>query len=366
VHKLLLALAVAASAQSADFPWPQDTPEHQGMSGKALDEWRDRLAAHQTKALLVVRGGKIVYEWYAAGDDANKKQGTASMAKAIAGGMSLMAAIDAGNIRPDDLASRYIPAWRDDPSRNRITIRHLATHTSGIEDAEQGTIPHMKLPGWKGAFWRQEPDPFTPAIHDAPVIFAPGSSNAYSNPGIAALGYAVTAAAKTDIKTLLNRLFDPLGIPASHWSIGYGKAFDIDGMKLWATWGGGAFTPRATARVGELMMHEGEWNGKQLVRREVARQMIRDAGMPAQGRSGQNPAPPSGLCWWLNSDGVWDDVPRDAFAGAGAQQQILLVIPSLDLIVVRNGGALGSGDRFWGYAVDEVIRPAARIAKSIH
>jgi hypothetical protein len=221
----------------------------------------------------------------------------------------------------------------------------------------------MEIPGWKGAFWRREPDPFTIAIRQAPVIFAPGSSYAYSNPGMAALAYAVTAAEKQDLNTLLkSRLFDPLAIPESHWSIGYGQASEVEGMRLYANWGGGAFTPRATARIGQLMLHQGEWDGKWLVRRPVAQQMVANAGMPVQQRTPSNPGPVSGLCWWLNSDGVWTDIPRDAFAGAGAKQQLLLVIPSLDLIVVRNGDMLGSDDRFWADAVDEVFRPIARLA----
>src|SRR5262249_50711435 len=146
-----------------------------------------------TRALLVVRDGKIIYEWYAPGEYLWKRQGTASLAKAIVGGNSLMLAIQLGRIKIDDRAAQYIPAWRGDPRKSAITIRQLATHTSGIEDAEQDDIDHMQLPGWKGAFWKREPDPFSIAIHQAPVIFSPGTSYAYSNPGMAALAYAVTA-----------------------------------------------------------------------------------------------------------------------------------------------------------------------------
>src|SRR3954447_13437849 len=78
-----------AISMAADFPFPQDTPERHGMRREALDQWRGRLAAHNTRALLVIRHDKIVYEWYAPGEDANKNQGTASLAKAIVGGNSL-------------------------------------------------------------------------------------------------------------------------------------------------------------------------------------------------------------------------------------------------------------------------------------
>ena len=154
--------------------------------------------------------------------------------------------------------------------KSRITIRELATHSSGIEDAEQDHIPHMKLPGWKGAFWRQDPDPFTMAIYRAPVIFSPGTRYAYSNPGMAALAWAITAslrnAPQKNLRTLLReRVMEPLGIPASDWSIGYGKTFQVDGLPLVADWGGGSFTARAVARVGQWMLQHDEWNGKQSV-----------------------------------------------------------------------------------------------------
>lgn len=204
----ILAVILAGISASADvFPWPHDTPEHHGISHAALDAWRARLAALGTNALLVARDDKIIYEWYAEGHGPDRKQGTASLAKAIVGGSSLMLALQDRRMGIDDPASKYIPAWRDDPRKSRITIRQLATHTSGIQDAEQDDIDHMQLPGWKGAFWKRTPDPFSIAIQQAPAIFEPGSSFEYSNPGMAALAYAVTASLKgapqTDIRQLL-------------------------------------------------------------------------------------------------------------------------------------------------------------------
>src|SRR3546814_4912464 len=58
------------------------------------------------------------------------------MAKALVGGMSLLLAEQDGRLKVDDLAWKYIPEWKNDPVKSQITIRHLATHTSGIEDSE--------------------------------------------------------------------------------------------------------------------------------------------------------------------------------------------------------------------------------------
>jgi CubicO group peptidase (beta-lactamase class C family) len=274
--------------------------------------------------------------------------------------MSLAVAMSDGRIAPDDPAAKYIPAWRTDSLKSKITIRQLATHTSGISDAEQDAIPHDQLPGWKGDFWKRTPDPFSIAVRQAPVLFEPGSRYQYSNPGMAALSYAITASLKGgDIHTLLRqRILEPLGVPERHWSIGYGRAYEVDGLKLYANWGGASFTARAAARVGQLMMLGGKWNGRELIRRDVVRSVLTDQEMPRPERSATDPAPASGLAWYVNRDGIWPVAPRDIFAGAGAQHQVVVVAPSLDLIVVRNGDALGdTGPGFWGPVYELMVKP---------
>ena len=106
---------------------------------------------------------------------------------------------------------------------------------------------------------------------------------------MAALAYAVTAslrdAPQKDIKALLReRVLSPLGVPDDQWSIGYGRAYPLDGLNLYANWGGGAFTSRASARLGEWMMHLGRWDGKALVKETSVQQMLKYAGMPLPAR----------------------------------------------------------------------------------
>jgi len=359
---LLILLLCADLPATPALDWPRAEPGEVGIDAAKLEALRQTLADSRTTAFLVVRRGKIVLEWYAPGHDALRKQGTASLAKAVVGGVSLMLAMDQGLIRPDDLASRYISSWRDDPRKSRIQIQHLATHTSGIEDAEQDGLAHDRLPGWKGAFWRRDPDPFSIALRDAPALFAPGTEYAYSNPGMAALAYAVTASLKgspqPDIKELLRvRVMEPLGVAEPEWSIGYGRSYELGGLQIYANWGGGAFTPRAVAAVGALMLERGTRQGRLLIARRVVEEGLRPAGLPD---SKEKYAPTSGLGWWLNANGAWPEVPRDAFAGAGAGHQFLLVVPSLDLIVVRNGQALNPEARaraFWEALATRLMQP---------
>jgi CubicO group peptidase (beta-lactamase class C family) len=221
-----------------------------------------------------------------------------------------------------------------------------------------------------GAFWQRDPDPFTVSRDRTPMIFAPGAGYRYSNPGMALLAYCVTAAwprglpgaPQSDLRTLLaDRVYGPIGLRDGDWSIGYRTPYAVDGLTLWANWGGGAFTARAAARIGRLMLRGGDWQGEQLLDPEWVAQALAYAGTPLPPRGGE-PAPASGLCWYVNEDGVWPDVPRDAFGGAGAGQQLLLVVPSLELIVVRFGEHLGPDRRagFWRHAYERVFAPVLR------
>lgn len=332
---LLIAPAPAYQA----FEWQTATPESQGRSSAALDALQQRLAALSTKSLLVIRNDRIIREWYAEGHSASARHYSASMAKALVGGMSLAVALTDGRLSLDDRVARFVPQWKNDARKSQITLRQLGSHTSGIEDAEEGGLPHDKLTGWKGDFWkRRDPphDPFSISRDLAPIAIAPGERFQYSNPGIAMLTYAVTAAfagtATKDVRTLLrDRVMRPIGVTDTDWTIGYRATYVVDGLPHVAGWGGGNFTARAVARVGRLMLRQGNWEGAPLLSKEAVRLVTTDAGTPGHGAIG----------WWSNAEGRYPKLPRDAFWGSGAGHQVVLVVPSLNLIAVRNGGSLG-------------------------
>jgi len=322
------------------WDWATASPESQGMSGQKLAAMKDALVTRKTTGLLVIRNDKIVAEWYAPGFSAITPHGTASMAKAVVGGVSLAAALTDGRIELESKAAKFIPQWQDDPRKSRITIRQLGSHTSGLADAEADGLPHEKLSGWAGDFWKRlDPpqDAFTIARDRTPMCFEPGEKFQYSNPGIAMLVYALSAALKDapekDLRTLLReRVMRPIGVPDAEWSVGYRKTYLVDGLPLVAAWGGGDYTARAAARVGRLMLRQGNWEGKQLLSPEAVRLVTADAGTPGN----------CGIGWWSNNEGVCAKVPKDAFWGSGAGHQVVLVVPSLKLIAVRNGETLAA------------------------
>lgn len=353
---------VNALSEPEVFQWTYATPESQGFSSKKLDALVEDLSERGTKKLMIIRNDQILCSWFANGyEDSVQAHYSASLAKALVSGMSLLVAMEDGLIDPDEPACHYIPQWKNDYVKSMITIRQLAGHTSGMEDAEvTGLHAHMDLPGWKGQFWRKDPDPFSVSRDQALILSKPGQRFSYSNPGIAMLNYAVTSALggseTKDIRTYLNeRVYGPIGIKPSEVSIGYMRTDTLDGLPLVAGWGGGSFTANAAARIGRLMLRKGNWQGSQLIDSSLVEEAIRfeasnNMEFELDKQRGDNPFLETSLGWYSNHNGIWNYLPRDAFAGAGAQNQLLLVIPSLDLIVVR------FGDQLYGNAKGDSAR----------
>ena len=246
-----------------------------------------------------------------------------------------------GKISLDDPAAKFVPQWENDPRKSQIKIRHLGSHTSGIEDAEADMLSHDKLTGWKGDFWRQlDPphDPFSISRDLAPMLFDPGQKLQYSNPGIGMLTYCVTAAIQDseckDIRTLLRRrVMQPIGVSDNEWSCGYNKTYTVNGLPLVCSWGGGSYSARACASIGRLMLRQGDWDGQRLLSTDAVQLVTGSAGLPGA----------CGMGWWTNAAGRYARLPSDAYWGAGAGDQLLVVVPSLNLIMVRNGQTLQPG-----------------------
>jgi len=331
--------------------WETARPEKEGLSSAVLDSLCRVLAANGTHAFLVVRGNHIVFEWYSTKSGPNVPELTTAMAKAATANIALLTAITDGRISLDDSASKYIPGWRNDTLRSRIRIGDLAAHQSGLDDVDFGLAGKGGLPDWKEQYFHHPDQRFAMAIGTVPLIHAPGARSSYSGVGYYALAYALTTSLKPatqhDIKTLLReRIMHPLGIQDDNWRLSYGASYQVDGMTLYAMGSGAAYTARAVARIGELMLDHGRFGSQQLIDSAVITKALQPATAPIPEDSSTYPVTPAaaGGGWWLNIRGAWPDVPRDAFAGMGGQQEALLVVPSLDLVMVRLGAEMVPGD----------------------
>ena len=271
------------------FSWQQGSPAEDGFDSKRLQVWQDELIRHNTKCLLLIRNDRIVLEWYAPGYGPDIAHYTASLAKSLVGGMSLALAMDDDLIHPRQKAADFIPSWRADPQKSQITVEHLATHTSDwwMRTRIMSRTTTKKVDGSLLARSRSDSgcNSYAIAINEAPLVAEPGTKFIYSNPGMAALAYAVTASlqgtAYPDIRTLLKqRMMRPIGVDDRTWSVGYGHTFMYNGLPLVANWGGGSYTPRAVAAVGRLLLRRGDWDGRRLLSEETVDRMLAHHGTP--------------------------------------------------------------------------------------
>jgi CubicO group peptidase (beta-lactamase class C family) len=344
--------------------WPTADPQAEGLSRPALDTLRAALAQEGTDAFLVVRGGHLVYEWYAPQSGPNHRHGLAAMAKALTGSPVIFTALSDGRVALDDPAAKYIPAWRNDSIRATIRIRDLAAHQSGIDDVDFDNPPN----GWKRYYVEHHDERFAMALAKFPVLFPPGSRFSYSGVGYYALAYALAASLKgtpqTDVRSLLReRIMLPLGVPDDDWLISYHESYQLDGMTLYAIGSGASYTARAAARVGQLVLDRGRWGDRRLLDSSVVARSLQpaDGKLPPDSGDYRLPPPAMGGGWWLNLRGSWPSVPRDAFAGMGGGDEAILVVPSLDLIMVRMGKDLSAASSQFGVALrDQLFDPLMR------
>lgn len=101
---------------------------------------------------------------------------------------------------------------------------------------------------------------------------------------------------------------------------------DLEGNFVGSSYGWA--NTRDWARLGQLYLNKGEWNGEQLFDESWV-DYITTPTVQSQGIYGAH--------FWLNAEGKFPDVPRDLYSMNGFQGQYVFMIPSKDLVVVRTG-----------------------------
>ena len=309
----ILSLA-AAHAFGADA-----APTDAGMKAAA-----DYSQAQKGQTVVVMFDGKIIFERYDNGGAADKVQMLASGSKSFAG-IAAVAAVQDKVLKLDDPASESISEWKDDAKKAAITYRQLLTLTSGLTPGERGKA--VEAPSWKD-------------IAAKPMIGRPGEQFVYGAYHINTFAYALERklGGETFEAYLKRRVLDPIGAKVE-WRY---KCDDGHPQV-----GGGAFmTARDWAKFGELIRQRGVWNGAQIL----------DGNLLAACFEGTTQNPAYGLTWWLKKpvsaelrqripilSREWGDVansdwlPGDLVAACGAGKQRLYVIPSLKLVIARQG-----------------------------
>lgn len=310
----------------AGTAWEVTSPEAQGMDGDLLDASREYAFTdgRHTQGVVVVRHGKLVSEWYAEGRGSNSWGASWSVAKSLTSTL-VGIAIDEGKIPSIDVAMHtYYPEWRG-TERGSITLRHVLEMASGLEFSESyaptsydtSDIIQMVVFQLDQLAYAAS----RPLTHQPGTVFSYSSGDTMLLAGVIEKATGMPADEYARIK-----LFEPLGMEKVEWwrdaagqTLGY-CCFDT--------------TSRGYARFGQLFLQDGEWNGEQLVPAE----WVQASTTPSTSYDGY------GLQWWLNTD---PSLPDDMFSARGHDGQFIHVIPSLELVVVRNG----IYDKYWGEPV---------------
>src|SRR5262245_34304793 len=281
--------------------------------------------------ILVMQNGRTIFEHYANGGSANRRWPIFSGTKSF-WGIAALAAAQEGLFRLDDRVSDTITEWKNDPRKSQVTIRQLLSQTDGIEGASRLQRPSIR-------------DRNAMAIA-LPSVAEPGSAFIYGPSHLQIFSELLRRKlrGRSVISYFEEHVANRLGLR----NLKYKK--DAHGNPLLAT--GFELTAREWARLGELVVGDGNYHRRQI----VPSTLLREAFVGSE----VNPA--YGLTFWLNQqapngrdadmeqmlDLPWQnahwsgvcickDAPVDMVVALGSHYQRLFIISSLKAVIVRQG-----------------------------
>jgi CubicO group peptidase (beta-lactamase class C family) len=300
--------------------WKVEAPEKHGMDSAVLDGTRAYAepAERNTLGVVVVRHGVIVAEWYFNGQNDQSQADSWSMSKSVTSALIGIAMDDSLIKSVEQPMAEFLTAWQG-TDKQPILLRHVLSMTSGLD--------------WKEGY---ENDPTGSDVinilgnRDAvsyvlnrPVAVPPGTRWQYSSGDTQLLSGVLTqVTGKSAFDFALERVFGPLGMDPATW-------WNEDAQGHTRTFCCIHATPRDYAKFGLLFLRGGEWEGRQI----VSKSWVEESTKPSQ-----ELFKGYGFQWWTNVEGdPFQDAPRDTYLANGHWIQRIIVIPSLDLVVVRSG-----------------------------
>ncbi|HTO51935.1 MAG TPA: serine hydrolase [Myxococcota bacterium] len=313
--------------------WPTVAPEAVGLSGGALEALAQRIRPGELEnvhSLLVLRGGKLAFERYFAGQDARwgEASGPASFDRdtlhdvrsvsksvvsalvGIAHGEGLLPDLDA------PIASFFPEQARGcEAELAGRTLRHALTMSAGLSWDEL-THPYWDPRNDEHALWLAA-DPLAFALSRKPVA-PPGARFAYNGGMPLILAQAIERESGIPFdRYAIERLWRPLGVTRAEWvQHPSGTIVSPSGLRL---------TPRDMARFGQMMLDGGRFAGRQIVPERYVR-----AALAPQIALGGNFGGAShyGYLWWIAQFPV---------ASGNGGQRVVLDAATGTLLVVTAG-----------------------------
>jgi CubicO group peptidase (beta-lactamase class C family) len=348
--------------------WPVAVPEQEGLDpalicgiGPRLDGWEEA----NPHAVVVARHGALVYEHYFAGEDwrltmplggvtfdAGTKHDMRSISKSVT---SLLVGIAFDRGWLTDLDAPVLPFFPEyeslrTPEKDRITLRHVLTMSSGLA-WDETSLPHTDP---SNSWWQMAVAPDSHRyVLGRPLAAQPGEVFNYNSGSVDVLGLILRKVSGRRLDALAKEaLFDPLEIDDWDWdgTAGFNPSAAA-GLRL---------RPRDLAKIGQLVLQHGAWHGKQIVSSAWIDQSVIPRMTGTGLMFGREGITSYGYLWWLGH--VTDDrSEQDLVTAAGNGGQRLFIVPSLDLVVVATAGVYGgkSSGLTGATALNDFVLPAA-------
>jgi len=264
----------------------------------------------RASSLIVIRNNQLIHEQYWKDHDHSSIMNSFSMAKGI---LSILVgcAIDDGYIKSEnDLISTVFPPYQNTEFGRFLTFRHLMTMQGGLDWEEE--YHHPFAPNSKQYFV----DDLAKQAFEVEVKEMPGEKYEYQSVSAQILGLALIKVTGKDLATYLSeKIWKPLQMefPAK-WSTdekGIEKAFCCIHAN-----------PRDFAKIGQLLMQNGNWNGKQIISKDYCKKLL----TPTK----TNDA----FCFtiWTNQE---NDLKYHFFYGFLGQ--FIIMIPEKNMVIVKTG-----------------------------
>jgi CubicO group peptidase (beta-lactamase class C family) len=260
-------LMLAPAACQAPFAFASSTPYAEGVNEVALNKLLHRADETHTDALVILKNGKLLGEWYFGKID--HPIPIMSMTKSISS-LGTGRLIDIGKIKSlDQPVFEFYPEWNQGRKRF-ITVRQLLNHTSGIQSYRSAEEIYAS------------PD-FVKFALAAELSTNPGKHFFYNNKAINLLsGISQAASGNSLDQVVAQDIFAPLGISEYTWEKDKaGNPIAMADLSMRAT---------DLAKVGQLIADDGVWDGRQVISKSWLQESF---------KSGQSFMPTCGLLWWL-------------------------------------------------------------------
>ncbi len=283
-----------------------------------------------TQAFVITWKGRLIAERYGPGATAQTPLEGWSMGKSIAA--SLMGVLMQQGIYSLDQPAP-IPEWQGaGDKRKDIRIRDILNMSSGLRIRAEQDPDYTYDGGYPDHWYYYTGNNAFAYAASRPQQWAPGVIGRYRNTDPVLINYLVRLAVEKNGGEYLTfpqtALFDRIGIRSA--------VLETDATGNFLTQGYDLMAGRDWARLGNLYLQDGMWNGERILPEGYAKFVSTLA--PAWVADGR---PVYGGLFWINGDGAMP-IPKDAYFMAGAGGQYTIIIPSHDLVVVRLGRFAGT------------------------